>query len=182
VRSRCAPATSRRRTTRRGAQVLGDLPRATTARSRRRVARRPASTSPAVGAAAARSASRARAAGAAASCGAAGAGASRRAAGRAQVVEPGDRIVADARGQQSRFPRGRRRLEAFELREHAGERFGAADARGRRDALPVEQEAHEIARLDRLDLAAQATDGVAMDAREQVAFAPFLVVGACAAA
>jgi hypothetical protein len=39
--------------------------------------------------------------------------------------------------------------------------------------LPVEQEAHEVLPLDRLDLAPQALDGVAMDARQQVAFAPF---------
>jgi hypothetical protein len=39
--------------------------------------------------------------------------------------------------------------------------------------LPVEQEAHEVAPFDRLDLAPQALDGVAVDARQQVAFAPF---------
>ena len=39
--------------------------------------------------------------------------------------------------------------------------------------LPLEQEAREVAWLDRLDLAAQALERVAMDAREQMALAPF---------
>ena len=95
-----------------------------------------------------------------------------RAPGRAQVVEPRAGVVLHARRQDLRFPHRRRRLEAFELAEHAGERVGAADAARRADALPVEQEAHEVARLDRLDLAAQALERVAMDAREQVPLAP----------
>ena len=45
-----------------------------------------------------------------------------------------------------------------------------------RDALPVEQEAQEVARRDRLDLRAQALDRVAVDAREQPALAPFLAL------
>jgi hypothetical protein len=44
--------------------------------------------------------------------------------------------------------------------------------------LPVEQEAHEVAQFDRLDFAPQPLDGVAMDARQQVAFAPFFFLGA----
>jgi hypothetical protein len=43
--------------------------------------------------------------------------------------------------------------------------------------LPVEQEAHQRAPADRLDLAAQPADGVAVDARQQVPFAPFGVAG-----
>ena len=46
--------------------------------------------------------------------------------------------------------------------------FGCA-----RDALPVEQEAHEVRGRHRLDLRAQRLDGVAVDAREQAALAPF---------
>ena len=41
-----------------------------------------------------------------------------------------------------------------------------------RDALPIEQEAQEVARQHRLDLGAQTFDGVAVDAREQPAIAP----------
>src|SRR5205085_5622476 len=45
-----------------------------------------------------------------------------------------------------------------------------------RDALPFEQKAQEIARRDRLDLGAQALQRVAMDAGEEAAFAPFIIV------
>jgi hypothetical protein len=45
-------------------------------------------------------------------------------------------------------------------------------ARISRDALPIEQEAHEVAYRDRLDLRAQTCDGLGMDAREQTALAP----------
>ena len=95
-----------------------------------------------------------------------------RAAGGAQLVEPARRVVGHPRRQQLGLPRRRRRLVAFELRQHAGERVGPADAAARRDVLPLEQEAREIARLDRLDLAPQAAERVAMDARQQMALAP----------
>ena len=49
------------------------------------------------------------------------------------------------------------------------------------DVLPLEQEAHVVARLDRLDLAAQALERVAMDARQQVPLAPLDAAGAAAA-
>jgi hypothetical protein len=41
--------------------------------------------------------------------------------------------------------------------------------------LPVEQKAHEILQRHRLDFPAQALDRVAMNARQQMAFAPFLI-------
>ena len=56
--------------------------------------------------------------------------------------------------------------------DDAGDRIGAFDARFGRDALPLEQEAHEVARRHRLDLLAQPVHGVAMDAREQAPLAP----------
>src|SRR5439155_17229972 len=49
------------------------------------------------------------------------------------------------------------------------ERAGASLApRAGRDALPAQQEAHEVARADRLDLAAQPALGVGVNAREQM--------------
>jgi hypothetical protein len=42
------------------------------------------------------------------------------------------------------------------------------------NALPTEQEAQKVARRDRLDLGAQPTYRVAVDAREQPALAPLL--------
>ncbi|MDL1863549.1 DDE-type integrase/transposase/recombinase [Betaproteobacteria bacterium PRO7] len=95
------------------------------------------------------------------------------AAGAREVVEPGRVVFVDARRQDLGFPCRRRRFEAFELRDDVGDRIGAFDARLGRDALPFEEEVQEVARLDRLDLLPQPVHGVAMDAREQAAFAPF---------
>jgi hypothetical protein len=39
--------------------------------------------------------------------------------------------------------------------------------------LPMQQEAHEVGRGDRLDLGSQAVERVAVNAREQPAIAPF---------
>ena len=77
----------------------------------------------------------------------------RDAPGEAAVVEPGRLVVGEARGQDLGLPGAGRRLEAFELRDHRVERIGPLHARVRRDVLPVEQEAQEVARGDRLDLA-----------------------------
>lgn len=69
------------------------------------------------------------------------------------------------------LPRRSRRGVTLELRQHGGKRLGTFA--GIVEALPVEQEAHEIRRRHRLDLAAQLFHGIAMDAREQAPFAPF---------
>ena len=76
--------------------------------------------------------------------------------GAAQLVEPRRVVFVDACGKNLGFPRRSGRFESFELRHDVGHRVRAFDARFRRDALPFEQEAHEVARFDRLDLAAQA--------------------------
>ena len=67
---------------------------------------------------------------------------------------------------------------AFQRGQDDGERVRPLCARLRADALPVEQEAQEIARRDRIDLRAEAADRVTMDARQQPAIAPLLIVGA----
>ena len=92
----------------------------------------------------------------------------------ALLVEPVDRVVGQARRQHLGLPGRGRAFEALELGQHAGQRIGAARPHARRQPVPVEQEAHEVARLDRFDLATQALERIAMDAREQVAFAPLL--------
>jgi len=61
------------------------------------------------------------------------------------------------------------------LRQHRRERIGPVDSRAGADVLPLEQEAHEVARLDRLDLAAQALQRVAVDARQQMPLTPLVV-------
>ena len=95
------------------------------------------------------------------------------AAGAAQFVEPRRVVFVDARRQDLCFPRGGRRFEAFELRHDVGHRIGTFDSGLRRDALPFEQEAHQVAHFDRLDFLAQPIDGVAVDARQQAPLAPF---------
>ena len=94
--------------------------------------------------------------------------------GEAALVEPGRLVAGEARRQDLALPGAGRRLEAFELADHGIERLRPFHPRVGRDALPVEQEAQEVARRHRLDLGPQPLDGVAVDAREQPALAPFL--------
>ncbi len=100
------------------------------------------------------------------------------ASGKAAVVEPGRIVAGEARGQDLGLPGSRRGAEAFELPDHLVEGIGAFHARIVGDALPGEQEAQEVARRHRLDLRAQALDGVGVHARQQTALAPFLLVHA----
>ncbi len=60
-----------------------------------------------------------------------------------------------------------------DLRQH-----GAALATGFiGQVLPIEQKPHEVLQRHRFDFPAQTLDGVAMDARQQVPFAPLFAVG-----
>ncbi len=64
----------------------------------------------------------------------------------------------------------------FKLFDERGEARSTFRARLRGDALPVEQEAHEIRGGNRLYFRAQRADGVAVDACEQAALAPLGIV------
>src|SRR5207253_4054851 len=97
--------------------------------------------------------------------------------GEPLLIEPCGLVLADAVGQDLGLPGAGRRLEALELREHRAHRIGTLHATAERDALPVEEKAHEVARLDGLDLGAQPLDGVAVDAREQPPLAPLAFRG-----
>jgi hypothetical protein len=66
-------------------------------------------------------------------------------------------------------------LGTLQLAQHLGHRLRATQALVRRQVLPVEQKTHEVLQADRFDLAAQALDRVAVDARQQMAFAPLQV-------
>ena len=98
--------------------------------------------------------------------------------GQALIVEPGGLVFADPRRQDFAFPGAGRRLEAFELRDHDLDRVRTLHSRIGRHALPGQKEAQEIAGGDRLDLGPQPLDGIAMDAGQQAALAPFVVIGA----
>ena len=98
--------------------------------------------------------------------------------GKTAVVEPGRLVAGDPRRQDFRLPRRRRGLETFELADDFIDRVGPLHPRSGRDALPQRQKAQKIARADRLDFAAQALDGVVVDAGQQPALTPFLDGGA----
>ena len=85
-----------------------------------------------------------------------------------------------ARGNDFGLPGARRRFESLELREHRGQRIGALHPRIRQNALPFAQESQEIPGRDRLDFRAQPFHGVAMNAGQQPALAPFLALTASA--
>ena len=55
----------------------------------------------------------------------------------------------------------------MQLPDDFADGIGSLDARLRHDALPVEQVPLEVLRADRLDLASQPVERVAVDAREQ---------------
>ena len=66
-------------------------------------------------------------------------------------------------------------VEALELGDGFEEAALAFELGAGRDVLPAEEEAHEVLRGDRLDLLAQAVEGVAVDAGEEAAVAEFFL-------
>ena len=92
----------------------------------------------------------------------------------AQLVEPGGVVVGQARGQQVALPGNGRGLEALQPLDDGAQPLLAAQAGVGRAVLPAQQEAHEVARADGLDLLAQEVEGVAMDARQETAVAEFV--------
>ncbi len=88
------------------------------------------------------------------------------------VVEPARVVAGDAGRQQLGLPGAGRRLEAFELAEHRGQRVRPLHAGLFGDALPIEQETQEVLRRDRLDLGAQPLQRIAVDAGQEAALAP----------
>ena len=98
--------------------------------------------------------------------------------GETLSVEPRRLVVLEAGRQDLGFPRPRGRLEPFHLSQNDRERLRPLQTRLFVNMLPGEQEAEKIARGDGVDLRAQAPDRVTVDAGQQAAVAPLLVVGA----
>ena len=90
----------------------------------------------------------------------------------AELIEPGRVVAVEPRRQDLALPRAGGGLVARELVEHAREPVGADHLRALGDPLPAQQEPHERAGVDRLDLAAQAHEREPVDAREDAAVAP----------
>ena len=93
---------------------------------------------------------------------------------QAQIVEPGHVVGIEARRQQLGFPCRDRRLESLQLADHGVERVGPLAAIVGHQMLPAKQEAHEVPRAHGFDFLAQPLHRVAVNAREQRPFAPFL--------
>ena len=97
------------------------------------------------------------------------------AAGEAERVEPGRVVLLHPRRQDLPFPGRGRGLEAFELLHQGVQALRPFGLVVGIDPLPGEEEAHEVGLGDRLDLAPQPVQGVAVDARQQPALAPLLL-------
>ena len=88
------------------------------------------------------------------------------------LIEPRGLVLADASGKQLGFPGAGGGFEAFKLSEDGADRIRALHASCGGDALPLEQEAQEVAHLDGLDFGAQTFDCVAVNAREEAPLTP----------
>ena len=99
--------------------------------------------------------------------------------GAAMLVQPLRLVLGDARRDDLGLPGARRRFEALELREHRRQRIGSLHARTPAALAAIRTRNRRKSRaVHRLDLGAQALDGVAMNAREQAALAPLLLAPA----
>src|SRR2546430_1846173 len=96
---------------------------------------------------------------------------------KAQLVEPRGFVARDARGQHLALPSGRCQLEALELLDDALEPVATVQLLARLDVLPREEEAHEIGRAHRLDLAAEPVERAPVDASQEASIAPLDRVG-----
>src|SRR5207253_6359605 len=85
----------------------------------------------------------------------------------AQVVEPLGAVAGDAGSQDVALPGCGGDLEALEGHDGVAKARASAGARSRRQAVALEEEAHEVLRRDGGDLAPQAVEGEAVDAREK---------------
>src|SRR5262245_42719483 len=87
-----------------------------------------------------------------------------KAPGQAPFVEPIRIVVTYASWQNLCFPSAGRCVEAFELCEDGIHRFRPGPECFRLNAQPTEQETQEVSRCHRLDLRAQPSDRVSVDA------------------
>src|SRR6185437_8199365 len=88
-----------------------------------------------------------------------------------ELIEPARLIAVDALGEDVALPCHGGDLEALQLRHHVHHAALAVAALLTADSVTGQQVAHEVLGTHGLDLAAQAVDGPAMDARQQAAVA-----------
>ena len=93
-------------------------------------------------------------------------------------VKPGRLVALKTRRQDFGFPGSGWRLKTFEHRQCRRKRVRSFEAGVVPDMLPGKQKAQEIAGRDRLNLGAQSPNRGVMNARQQAAIAPLLIVDA----
>ena len=93
-------------------------------------------------------------------------------AGQAQPVEQLRVVRSDPSRDDLPLEGGAGDFPALELLQDLQQAVGPVHLRSRREVLPAQQEADEVGGRDRLDLAAQAADGQAVDACEDPPVAP----------
>src|SRR6516164_4213768 len=96
--------------------------------------------------------------------------------GETLVIKPSWLIFGQPGRQDLGLPRTRRRLEPLELPHYYLQGVRPLHARVRSDSLPAKQKAQKLDCSHRLYLGAQAAYRIAVDPREQPAFAPFFLV------
>ena len=93
-------------------------------------------------------------------------------------VKPGRLVALKTRRQDFCFPGSGWRLKTFEHRQCRRKRVRSFEAGVVPDMLPGKQEAQEIAGCDRLNLRTQSPNRGVMNARQEPAIAPLLIVDA----
>ena len=91
----------------------------------------------------------------------------------AQLIEQIGRVLPDSLPQDVDFPRSRRNFVTLQLLDDVKRTVEPVELRPLLQVLPLIQEPHEIARVDRLNLPAKPAEREAMDPREHPAVAPF---------
>ncbi len=91
---------------------------------------------------------------------------------QAQLIEQLGRVLADSPPKDIAFPRSGGHFISLQLLDDVQRAVRTMQLRARLHVLPVIQEPHEIARVDRFDLAAQPAERHPVNAREHPAVAP----------
>ena len=93
--------------------------------------------------------------------------------GEAQPVQPQGIVFAKPGGKHVRLPRARGHFVSVQQVQDGRESFGTLGAGVGRDALPAQQEPHEVGGRNRLDFLTEAIERVAVDPGQEPALAPF---------
>ena len=96
--------------------------------------------------------------------------------GKAKLIQPFGIVVRNAPCQHLPLPGVGGNFKSLQLAKYLKRGALALHLRSQGNMLPAQQPAHELRRCDRLDLLAQSCDSQPMNARQQPAVAPFVLV------